>query len=142
MSSETEKARYIPFQQIPTFIFPFLLDVLLEVLALNQIRDIVLIIVLLVLPAFALLHLLIAFGELAQRRKAVGAELVENAGNELGQLLLLAVTVEGERVGRDRGVDCFGAGRWGAIESALRYHNKGLLSNTESAHSDPISQNQ
>jgi hypothetical protein len=52
-----------------------------------------------------LLHVLVALSELAQGGKAVGAELVEDVGNELSKLLLLAVTVKGEGVGGDGTVD-------------------------------------
>lgn len=82
-----------------------LLNIALEVLALNQVRDIVLILVLLALGTGLLLHVLVALGELAQGGKAVGAKLVEDTGDELGEFLLLAVTVEGEGVGGDGGVD-------------------------------------
>lgn len=85
-----------------------LLNIALEVLALNQVGDIVLILILLALGAGLLLHVLVALGELAQGGQAVGAELVEDTGDELGELLLLAVTVEGEGVGGDGGVDYFG----------------------------------
>lgn len=56
----------------------------------------------------ALLHALVALGELAQGSERVGAELVQDAGDELGELLVLAVAVDGEGVGGDRGVDCEG----------------------------------
>lgn len=85
-----------------------LLNIALEVLALNQVRDIVLILVLLALGTGLLLHVLVALGELAQGGKAVGAKLVEDTGDELGEFLLLAVTVEGEGVGGDGGVDLGG----------------------------------
>ena len=82
-----------------------LFDLALEVLAINQIGDIVLVIILLV-AALRLLHVLVALGQLAERGQAVGAELVQDAGDELSELLLLAVAVEGEGVGGDGGVDC------------------------------------
>ena len=83
-----------------------LLDIALEVLALNQIRDIILIIILLALgTGLVLLHVLVALGELAEGGEAVGAKLVQDTGDELGELLLLAVAVEGEGVGGDGGVD-------------------------------------
>ena len=37
--------------------------------------------------------------------EAVGAQLVQDAGDELGEFLLLAVAVEGVGVGGDGGVD-------------------------------------
>jgi len=52
------------------------------------------------------LHVLVALGQLAERGERVGTQLVEDAGDELGELLVLAVSVEGEGVGWDRGVDC------------------------------------
>ena len=76
-----------------------LLDLRLEVLTLNQVGD--------VLVVLVLLLELVALGELAERREGVGAELVEDAGDELGELLVLAVAVDGERVGLDGGVDCW-----------------------------------
>jgi hypothetical protein len=72
----------------------------LEVVAGNEVGDVVIVVVvlLLVVLALLLLHALVALGELAQRRQRVGAELVEDAGNELGELLVLAVAVDGEGV--------------------------------------------
>ena len=85
--------------------FP-LLNIVLEVLTLDQIRDIVIILVLLALGAgLALLHVLVALGQLAEGGQAVGAQLVQDAGDQLGEFLLLAVAVEGEGVGGDGGVD-------------------------------------
>lgn len=78
-----------------------LLDLVLEVLAGNEIGDIIIIGLLL-----ALLHVLVALGELAERREGVGSELVQDTGDELGELLVLTVTVDGEGVGRDGGVNC------------------------------------
>lgn len=84
-----------------------LLDVVLalEVLALDQLRYLVIVVVLL-LALGALLHALVALGQLAERGERVGAELVEDARDELGELLVLTVAVEGEGVGGDRGVNC------------------------------------
>lgn len=83
-----------------------LLDIALEVLAFNQIRDIILIIILLALgTGLVLLHVLVALGELAEGGEAVGAKLVQDTGDELGEFLLFAVTVESEGVGGDRGVN-------------------------------------
>ena len=80
----------------------------LEVVASNEVGDVVVIfvVVLLVVLALLLLHALVALGELAQRRQRVGAELVEDTGDELGELLVLAVAVDGEGVGWDGCVDC------------------------------------
>lgn len=77
-----------------------LLDLALEVLTLDQVGDVVLLTVLALL-----LHVLVALGELAEGGEGVGAELVEDAGDELGELLVLAVAVDGEGVGGDGGVD-------------------------------------
>lgn len=79
------------------------LGLALEVLASDQFGNIVLVTVLALL---ALLHALVALGQLAQRGQGVGAELVENAGHELGQLLVLAGAVDGESVCGDGSVDC------------------------------------
>lgn len=81
-----------------------LLDLALEVLTLHQVGDIILIVVLL-LASLVLLHVLVALGQLAEGGEAVGAELVQDAGDELGEFLFLAVAVEGEGVGGDGGVD-------------------------------------
>lgn len=83
-----------------------LLDVCLalEVLALDEIRDVV-VVFLLVLTLGALLQALVALGELSERGQGVGSKLVQDAGNELGQLLVLTVAVDGEGVGWDGGVD-------------------------------------
>ena len=88
-----------------------LLDVALalEVLALDQIRYLVVIVIaalLAVLALAALLQALVALGQLPQAGERVGAELVEDAGDELRQLLVLAVAVDGEGVGGDGCVDC------------------------------------
>ena len=78
-----------------------LLDLALEVLASNEIGDIILLSVLLVL-----LHVLVALSELAERGEGVGAELVKDAGDELSELLVLTVAVDGEGVSGDSGVNC------------------------------------
>jgi len=77
-----------------------LLDLVLEVLARNEVGDLVIISLLL-----ALLHVLVALGELAERRQRVGSKLVKNARDELGKLLVLSVTVNGECVRRHSGVN-------------------------------------
>ena len=56
-------------------------------------------------PLLALLDRLVGLGELAEGRERVGAELVEDTGYEFGQLLVLAVAVDGKGVGRDGSVD-------------------------------------
>ena len=57
-------------------------------------------------PLLALLDSLVGLGELAEGRERVGAELVEDAGHELGELLDLAGAVYGEGVGSNSCVDC------------------------------------
>jgi hypothetical protein len=76
------------------------LGLVLEVLALNEIGDLV------VVLALLLLEVLVALGELAEGSKRVGAELVEDTRDKLGELLVLTVTVDGEGVGGDSGVNC------------------------------------
>jgi hypothetical protein len=51
------------------------------------------------------LHALVALGELPQVSERVGPELVEDAGDELGELLVGAVAVDGECVGAHGSVD-------------------------------------
>lgn len=80
-----------------------LLDLALKVLALDQVGDIILVVVLLL--ALGLLHVLVGLGELAEGGEAVGAQLVQDTGDELGEFLLLAVAVEGVGVGGDGSVD-------------------------------------
>lgn len=58
----------------------FLFNLALKVLTLHQIGDIILIVVLL-LASLVLLHVLVALGELAEGGEAVGAELVQDAGD-------------------------------------------------------------
>jgi hypothetical protein len=84
-----------------------LLDVVLalEVLALDELRDLVVVVTTL-LALTALLEALVALGELAEGSEGVGAELVKDAGDELSELLVLTVAVDGEGVGRHSGVDC------------------------------------
>jgi len=101
-SKQTEQ-RQIGTRIAVEFYFPEsgrLLDLVLEVLASDEVGDLVIIGLLL-----ALLHVLVALGELAERGKRVGAKLVQDAGDELGELLVLAVAVDGKGVGGDRGVD-------------------------------------
>lgn len=77
-----------------------LLDLVLEALTRDQVGDIVVVGLLL-----GLLHVLVALGELAERCERVGSELVEDSGDELGQLLVLTVAVDGKGVGGNRGVN-------------------------------------
>lgn len=79
------------------------LGLALEVLAGDELRDVV---VIGLLALLALLHALVALGQLAQRGKGVWAKLVQDAGDELGQLLVLAITIDGESVCGDSGVNC------------------------------------
>lgn len=81
----------------------FLLDLVLKVLTSNQVGDVVIIGL---FVAVSFLHVLVALSKLAERSERVGAKLVKNAWNELGQLLVLTVAVDGEGVGGDSGVDC------------------------------------
>lgn len=79
-----------------------LLDLTLEVLALDQIRDVIL----LILTLLALLHVLVALGKLAEGGEGVGAQLVEDARDKLGELLILTVAVDSESVAGDGSVNC------------------------------------
>lgn len=86
-----------------------LLDVgllLLKVLALDQFRNVIVVLVLLALLTLgALLHVLVALGQLAERSEGVWTELVEDARYQLGELLVLAVAVDGKGVGWNGSVD-------------------------------------
>lgn len=79
-----------------------LFDLALEVLAGNQVGDVVVILTTLLV---LLGHVLVALGELAQGCEGVGSELVQDAGDELSELLVLAGSVDGEGVGGDSGVN-------------------------------------
>jgi hypothetical protein len=70
----------------------------LECLALDQVWDLVIIVVL-------LLQILVCFGELAKLGERVGAELGEDAWHELRELLLFCVPIDREEVGGDGGVN-------------------------------------
>ena len=71
----------------------------LKVLALDQIRYLIVIIVLLALLALAaLLQALVALGQLPQAGERVRAQLVQEARDQLGELLVLAVAVDCEGV--------------------------------------------
>ena len=85
----------------PRLFSTYLLDLALKVLALNEVGNLVIILTLLIL-----LHGLVAIGELAEGGQGVGAELVQDTGDELSEFLVLAVTGDDEGVGGDGGVDC------------------------------------
>ena len=84
--------------------FPFclplspLLDLRLEVLTLDEVGNVLIVLILLLK--------LVALRELAERGERVGAELVQDAGDELRKLLVLTVAVDGEGVGLDGSVNC------------------------------------
>lgn len=83
----------------------------LKVLALDEIGDVVLVLVVVslgALDALAALWLqrLVRFGELAERGQRVRAELVQDAWDELREVLVLAVAVDCKGVAGDGGVDC------------------------------------
>lgn len=78
-----------------------LLHLVFEALARNKVGDLIIISFLL-----TLLHVLVALGKLAERCKGVRPKLVEDAGDELGELLVLAIAIDGECVGRNSGMDC------------------------------------
>jgi hypothetical protein len=79
----------------------FLLDLglRLEVVASDEVWNVVVVVVVILVVVIILLHALVALGEFAQRCERVGTELVEDAGDELCQLLVLTVSVDGEGVG-------------------------------------------
>jgi hypothetical protein len=82
----------------------YLLDVglvRLEVLASDKVGDVIIIVIVLLLAILTLLllHALVALSELAERGERIGPKLVEDAGNKLRKLLVLAVAVDGECVG-------------------------------------------
>lgn len=103
-SKEIQEKKIFRTNKLNLFLLP-LLDGTLKVLTLNQVRDIILILVVLLLASLLLLQALVALGKLAQRGQAVGAELVQDAGDEFSEFLLFAVAVDGEGVGGDGGVD-------------------------------------
>ena len=87
--------------------FVFRLLFVLEVLTLDKVGDVVVVrVVLLVVVTRLLLEALVALGELSERRQRVGAELVQDTRNELGQFLVLTVPVDGESVRGERSMDC------------------------------------
>lgn len=76
----------------------------LEVLTLDKVWNIIIVVIFLVLAVCTLLQALVAFCKLPQRCERIWAKLIEDAGNKFGELFILAIAVDGERVGRDRGV--------------------------------------
>lgn len=88
-------------KSVPFCLEQTLLDLALKVLALDQLGNVVIILIALL----SLLHVLVALSELSEGSQGVGAELVENAGHKLRELLVLTVAVDGESVGGDSGVD-------------------------------------
>jgi hypothetical protein len=74
---------------------------------LNKIGDVVVVFVASFATSSArlLLDCLVGLGELAERRERVRTELVEDAGDELGELLDVTSTIDGECVGRECSVD-------------------------------------
>jgi hypothetical protein len=71
----------------------------------DQIWDVIIVIVLRTFTTFGLLHGLVALGELSEGSEGVGAELVEDAGDELGEFLVFTVSVDSEGVRGDGGVN-------------------------------------
>lgn len=84
----------------------FLFDLVLEVLAFNQLWDIIIVFVLLVVATFLCLHRLVALGEFSEGGEGVGAKLVKDTRDKFCQFLVFTVTVDSEGVGWNRSVDC------------------------------------
>lgn len=78
-----------------------LLNLVLEVLTGNEVWDLIIISLLV-----ALLHVLVALSELAEGSEGVGAELVEDARDELSELLVLTISIDGKGVGGNGSVHC------------------------------------
>lgn len=70
-----------------------LLDLVLKVLALYKVGNVI------IVSLLGLLHVLVALSQLAERGERVRAELVQDARDELSELLVLAAAVNGEGVG-------------------------------------------
>lgn len=89
---------------------PFLLNGAFEILSFDQIRNIILILVFfaffLAFASFLLLQTLVTLGQFAERSQAVGTELVQDSGDKFGEFLFFAVSVDGEGVGGNGGMDC------------------------------------
>lgn len=92
------------------------LGLALEVLTLDKVGDLVVVLTL-------LLHGLVALSELAEGGKGIGAELVKDAGDKLSELLVLTVTVDGEGVGGDGGVDCWSGKAHVSIHQSPAHNN-------------------
>jgi len=84
-----------------------LLNFALKVLPFHQIWYIVIVLVLRLasLSSVLFLQALIALRQLAQGGQGVRTKLVENAGDEFGELFVFARTVNGKSVRRNGGVD-------------------------------------
>jgi len=82
-----------------------LFNLVFKVLPRNQIWDVIIVILLRTFTAFGLLHGLVALGELSEGSEGVGTKLVENARDELGEFLVLTVSVDSEGVRGDGGVN-------------------------------------
>jgi hypothetical protein len=77
-----------------------LFDLALEVLAGDEVGNVIIIGLLVVLG-----HALVALGKLAEGGEGVGAELVEDARHQLSELLILTSAVNSKRVGGNGGVN-------------------------------------
>lgn len=106
------------------------LGLALKVLASNKLGNVVLVAI---LALIALLHALVALGQLAQGGQGVGAELVENTGDELRQLLVLAGAVDGEGVCGDGSVYCVVGAMSALAETCLACKGHASLSPTRIA---------
>ena len=106
-----------------------LFDLTLKVLPRDQIWDVIIIIVLLVITALCLLHRLVALGKFSERGKGVGAELVEDTGDEFSKFLVLTVTIDSKGVSWDSGVDC----RWYTL--AQIFTHEALISQADAERS-------
>lgn len=96
----------------------------LEVLSFHQVGDVIIVIVIILLLraltalTLLLLQRLVALGQPTERGERVRSELVQDTRDELRQLFLLAIAVDGERVGGDRGVDCNGRNLSASLEAS------------------------
>lgn len=82
-----------------------LLHLAFEVLPCNQVGNII-VIILVLIPTVLFLQALVALRQLPQRSQAVGTELIEDTGDELGEFFVFAVAVNGKGVGGYGSVDC------------------------------------
>jgi hypothetical protein len=84
-----------------------LFDFALEVLTFNKIWDLIIVIVsFLLFTTLLFLQALIRFSQSPQASQRVGTELVEDARDELSELLVFTVAVNCEGVGRNGSVNC------------------------------------